>query len=741
MANTTTIQQETVASIDTAKALVDKVMSIINLVDISPFTSSKYPSTPIGFLLKLLKESGISYEEIRAFLTKWLVYAIPALEISVKAILLTNLKKMVSCSIDPRIPDKFRKRHKVMSDTNTPNEYGIDISIESIDLLDKLSVNPLSRYGGELYFGLYGIDDVYKLARADDFDAFLWFVIHKGKFPMASKVSDVTDFTTVYGASKVTKMGTEESATTLLAPIDVKFDPNGEQHSRILAGNTFTETGNGFTISMCIDAEYGEENKIIKNTIVPISDDWTSVNWYARRASYLAKNLGFGWSSSRKDETATTKFRKGNKPRNYSKERAICNLQYIDQTSTDGPLTGLVNNKLRFTILPKPLVHTPDIANGEPPWRFKRLLFDEDGNYDGKKLLYAENEGEELNLKADFASGKYTIANENDVNIDTKSGKVTWKKGVNFRSKLFETYKGLTVYEFNYDYVMSLKLFDAKVLATSLLDALINTNVSITKTQNSEIDTEIIKEKIKKIIDTDESEVSDCFYTFDNSKYEELLRKSEIKRANRQSFGNSTHPIGDVNTILEVLQEYDTVGNEQPEQVRIIDRAFVTAAKVLSEGLPSEDKNEIEINFCFDLIENLVMAIMKAILSPKVLLLLEVNQKLMGGTWEKFRLDDLIKAMWPIIQSLIKEVKDLIIQELLKLLLKQLTPIFEMLSSLLLREQAENYAELIRDIIRNCAFWFRFKKNDQDTTLDTVDYADIERGEENNEDAPNINNC
>jgi hypothetical protein len=77
---------------------------------------------------------------------------LPVLEIAVKAILLTNLKNMVSCSVDPRIPEKYRKRLKCES--AMVEGYGIDISVESIDFLDKLSENPLSIFGKDMYFGL-----------------------------------------------------------------------------------------------------------------------------------------------------------------------------------------------------------------------------------------------------------------------------------------------------------------------------------------------------------------------------------------------------------------------------------------------------------------------------------------------------------------------------------------------------------------------------------------------------------
>ena len=91
--------------------------------------------------------------------------------------------------------------------------------------------------------------------------------------------------------------------------------------------------------------------------------------------------------------------------------------------------------------------------------------------------------------------------------------------------------------------------------------------------------------------------------------------------------------------------------------------------------------------------------------------------------------------------SLIKEVRDLVIQELLKFVLKQLEPLKEMIESILLREQIENYTEAINDIIRNCpSIWFKFGNQDLQTKLDTVDYADIDVSSTRADDKPN-NKC
>ena len=736
-------QSETMATVDTAKAMIDKVLTIMEIMVSMPSLSTTMSTNPMGFLLQLLEHAGVTYEDLKLWLTDFLIYVVPAMEIGVKTVLLTNLKNMVSCSVDPRIPEKYRKRHKGINERNTPNEYGIDINVESIDYLDKMSVSPLSDYGRDMYFGLYGVDDVYKFARADDFDAFLWFVIHKGKFPMTTNVStDLHEFNDrIHGSGSY---HIAEENPSLFKELNLTPDSN-ENASSILPGNTFgyKEVVGANIISMCIDALRDENDQIVHNTLVPISDDLTSVNWYVRRKDQLGANIFGSYAAAKAEKTEyvdkkgrtrekTTGSSTKNKTRDYSKEKAICNLQYIDSAYGDQEITGLANNKIRFTILPKPLVHIPNIAEGEPPWRFKRMLFDAEGNYD--------------------PNGKYTIGiNDDDhltylggaIAIDAKSGSVTVTDKEKVMKNLIECYPGLTVYEFNYDYVMGLKLFDAKVLASTLLQTLVNTRVGINLSiyQKHQEATEKIKTIIKQIVSADDTETNECFFTFDNSKYDELLRSAELKRAKRQAFGNVTKEAGVFDSVNDILKEYDSV-TELHEKKDILSRAINQAAVSLSEGSDEKDRYNVEYSFVFDLIENLILAMMNAIMTPKVLMLLEVNQRIMGGTWEKFTVEDLLKAMVGVINAMVKELRDLLIQELLKLLMKVLQPIIEMLGSIIVRERLEYYADVIENIIKNCpTIWFSFGNQDLETKLDTVDYADIDVSTTRAGEQPNTNNC
>lgn len=693
MAKKDKLISEALSKIDMAQAMADKVLIILDLIQ----SNKSYPLdlNAMSFLMDILKSLGVSFDVIEEWLTNFLVYVIPTLELSTKAYLLSNLKNMVGCSTDPRIPEKYRKKHKSQDDTESSQERGIDIDIESIDYLDKLSISPLSDNGKGLYFGLDGINDSYKFARADDFDAFLWFVIHKGKFPNSSIVKLDENNNLILGSHKTTK----NYKGSLLSSLEVTYNENDP--STILLGNTF-QYESGRTISMCIDIKYNDKGKILNNTIVPISDDWSSVNWYTRRANYFTKNI------------IGDKASKIGAKRDYSKEIPICNIQYIDQGSTDSPVIGTVNNKLRFTILPKPLVYI-----NPKKLTIKKILFNENGDFD--------------------KNGKYTLS-------DTKFDEI-FKKGQSKdfefnegKSKadvirsMYECYKGLTIYEFNYDLIMGMKLFDARSIVSALFDTLQNASLglSVGLEERHQESTDTIKEIIKNIINTDDSTVNDCYHTFSNDRYNMLLSNTANKRLNR------TDKFYDAKQILSASLSGDTVNEEE-----VLHRAITQAKVTVTEGSDGSDEYGIANNFIFSLLNNLITAIVQSLLSPKLLMVIVVNQSMMGGgKWEKFNFSNLFKALQDIIVGIVKEVKDLIIDKLWKLVATRLDPLITITSDEIVKEQLDSYADVLREIMKYAPYIFHFIGGQrQDTKIDDVDYADIDIPSENNQDTPNTNNC
>lgn len=693
MAKKDKLISEALSKIDMAQAMADKVLIILDLIQ----SNKSYPLdlNAMSFLMDILKSLGVSFDVIEEWLTNFLVYVIPTLELSTKAYLLSNLKNMVGCSTDPRIPEKYRKKHKSQDDTESSQERGIDIDIESIDYLDKLSISPLSDNGKGLYFGLDGINDSYKFARADDFDAFLWFVIHKGKFPNSSIVKLDENNNLILGSHKTTK----NYKGSLLSSLEVTY--SDDDPSTILLGNTF-QYESGRTISMCIDIKYNDKGKILNNTIVPISDDWSSVNWYTRRANYFTKNI------------IGDKASKISAKRDYSKEIPICNIQYIDQGSTDSPVIGTVNNKLRFTILPKPLVYI-----NPKKLTIKKILFNENGDFD--------------------KNGKYTLSDTkfNEIFKKEKSKDFEFNEGkskADVIRSMYECYKGLTIYEFNYDLIMGMKLFDARSIVSALFDTLQNAslglNVGLEERHQESTDT--IKEIIKNIINTDDSTVNDCYHTFSNERYNMLLSNTANKRLNR------TDKFYDAKQILSASLSGDTVNEEE-----VLHRAITQAKVTVTEGSDGSDEYGIANNFIFSLLNNLITAIVQSLLSPKLLMVIVVNQSMMGGgKWEKFNFSNLFKALQDIIVGIVKEVKDLIIDKLWKLVAIRLDPLITITSDEIVKEQLDSYADVLREIMKYAPYVFHFIGGQrQDTKIDDVDYADIDIPSENNQDTPNTNNC
>lgn len=693
MAKKDKLISEALSKIDMAQAMADKVLIILDLIQ----SNKSYPLdlNAMSFLMDILKSLGVSFDVIEEWLTNFLVYVIPTLELSTKAYLLSNLKNMVGCSTDPRIPEKYRKKHKSQDDTESSQERGIDIDIESIDYLDKLSISPLSDNGKGLYFGLDGINDSYKFARADDFDAFLWFVIHKGKFPNSSIVKLDENNNLILGSHKTTK----NYKGSLLSSLKVTYSE--DDPSTILLGNTF-QYESGRTISMCIDIKYNDKGKILNNTIVPISDDWSSVNWYTRRANYFTKNI------------IGDKASKISAKRDYSKEIPICNIQYIDQGSTDSPVIGTVNNKLRFTILPKPLVYI-----NPKELTIKKILFNENGDFD--------------------KNGKYTLSDTkfNEIFKKEKSKDFEFNEGkskADVIRSMYECYKGLTIYEFNYDLIMGMKLFDARSIVSALFDTLQNASLglSVGLEERHQESTDTIKEIIKNIINTDDSTVNDCYHTFSNDRYNMLLSNTANKRLNR------TDKFYDAKQILSASLSGDTVNEEE-----VLHRAITQAKVTVTEGSDGSDEYGIANNFIFSLLNNLITAIVQSLLSPKLLMVIVVNQSMMGGgKWEKFNFSNLFKALQDIIVGIVKEVKDLIIDKLWKLVATRLDPLITITSDEIVKEQLDSYADVLREIMKYAPYIFHFIGGQrQDTKIDDVDYADIDIPSENNQDTPNTNNC
>ena len=327
--------------------------------------------------------------------------------------------------------------------------------------------------------------------------------------------------------------------------------------------------------------------------------------------------------------------------------------------------------------------------------------------------------GDGCKLKVNILTGKYELTADNRNTIS---------------AHLQECYPGFTVYEFNYDLIMGMKMFDAKVLATSLVSSLFNLNIGASMSYSSrERDeaAEEIRQIITEVLDNDEeTELTDCFYTFSNEKYSELLHKTELQYLSRKPLNNPDNSVIYIDTekLMSILDEYDEAGTLQ-EQSEVISRFFRQASVELQdENMTDTDISKAKFSFATDLIGSLASILIQAVLTPKVMLVYQVNRQMVGGDILEFsNMKDFIKGMKNLVVAIVREIRDIIIRELLAYLMKILQNIISMFAIELAKEQIEVYKNLLLYLVKNCIPKISFGGSRKllDTTLPEVNYADI----------------
>lgn len=792
------IGNDTSSSVNESFSNIDTAMSILHVapvvLNISKRNLAFTAKSPLAYLFTILKIIGVTDKQIIDFITDVLVYSLPAVEIGVKAALIANIKSLVSCTSDPRIP-KYMRRY-VTSDYyfdlllsngayNEDFRRGVVVNADAIDPNGMLMLSPFTEPGDGKYFGCFedseyvdnstiGVDGetigpevsvVAKrkiptdmLVRADDFNAFLWYVMHCGKHPSPF-------IATFNGSNSITIDGQQYEIIEGYNLFEaLKLRQQSDEPTTLVPGSVITDNYKK-QLSICVRRDY--DGTYYYYTVLPVSYDWYSCNWYVDKSNYYKGNLGF-----KKKET-----------RDYSDDVAICNLRYINYDEYEHNAwfrTFATNNNFIFTILPKP--YYPDLKDGifKSKHFIKRFMFDAAGLPDSNGRYSLPSEGRSIEyLRGDSDWAVYNIeGNKAYLWINKKTGTYHLSTSNSTPTAhidaalatdiLVECYKGLTIYEFNYDMIMGMKLFDPKVVANNIITNAFNPRydiyVDITKRKGSAEylgDRQRVLEIIRNILEEEDEEINDCFYSFSNQQYEDMQTRAEEIRYNQLPYfrtGGESASL-DLTSVKNILDDYPVNGTLE-EQKTIITKALTQTSAVVADynGRITGDK----IDFMSNILEMLILSIVEAVISPKLLMVMYVNNELMatneGGATNA---EQLMRMMKPIIKKLIKDIRDYIMREMLEFILKTLADLALSMQVMVVKEKNQAYLDVLQMLLS----WFNIGvtvykgvssflrkllnklkkkkyKNDVDlpTVLDDITYADILE-EIGIEQEPIINNC
>ena len=186
-----------------------------------------------------------------------------------------------------------------------------------------------------------------------------------------------------------------------------------------------------------------------------------------------------------------------------------------------------------------------------------------------------------------------------------------------------------------------------------------------------------------------------------------------------------------------VLNEFNDNATLQENQ-DVFTRAFNNVTATITQEVLPEDKYNVKLDIITKLIQGLILALMEVILSPKVIMLFEVNRQLMGGTDVDISFEDFLKMISGLIVQIITELRDMILQMILDWVLQLIGELISKLSVFLLEEQLRFYTELIKRLLEECKISFPLfgRRKLLDSQLDVINYADIDEVEK-----PKDSNC
>lgn len=285
-----------------------------------------------------------------------------------------------------------------------------------------------------------------------------------------------------------------------------------------------------------------------------------------------------------------------------------------------------------------------------------------------------------------------------------------------------------TIFEFNHDFLHSIKLYDSKVIVAEIVENLLGTNnlsLNIGFSLNENIIQGKIQEIIKTVIETSDTEINDCYFSFSNEEFNNMLEIAEKNRFNVVNFGNNSN-IVNPEDILANLSDI-TSNSSLIDDKSIISKTIYDISAIPAKDPMVEESFDANYDWTFELVRMFIYPFVRPIFSPKVMFLLLVNKKIMGNITETFEFDDIIsgllQSLFNIIRDVVVKVKDLIVDLLLNYILEELTSLLELFSSKLLLETLIVYKELLQGIIDKCILGW--DSNMIVGNIDNVNYADI----------------
>lgn len=300
-----------------------------------------------------------------------------------------------------------------------------------------------------------------------------------------------------------------------------------------------------------------------------------------------------------------------------------------------------------------------------------------------------------------------------------------------------------SLYHFNNDYLRSIRIFNPKTIVTNMINNVLNIDphltIGIKYSTNKQIIEAKIDEIIRRTMEVDEVQTSDCFYSFSNDDLSDILRETELKKYQAKKLGDSATPAVKIDPAIAIdkINQINSSATSN-EKISTIKKTVSEISAIPASGGYVEYSDSMNVNIGYnsqwlkDFINAIIRPIVQSVLSPQVMLLFVIDFHILGIV-DFSKMDSLdinttmsfiMKKMFNMVASLIHCVKDKIVQFIMKAVFKEIDENKRKYMIVVMKEKLEMARRLIEEAIA-CLPGFDFSKNRVLGQIDDVTYADI----------------
>ena len=309
-----------------------------------------------------------------------------------------------------------------------------------------------------------------------------------------------------------------------------------------------------------------------------------------------------------------------------------------------------------------------------------------------------------------------------------------------------DSFRGRTLYRFNKEYLDSIKIFSPKVILMNLIDELLNgvPNAEVNFGFDEIYTDAVFKHMIDTIIENDDLEINDCYYTFSNEDWNRMLEDAELKRYNAKKMGDdpSTAVVIDKDSVMKALDEASSAATLH-DRTEIISDALYEASKTVNYDVLVEEGGmtrkwgfdfDYNSNWLYNILSTLVRTIVRSAMTPKVMALIVVNYEIAGAlNLSAINTDTSIDAvmsyfrtkMLGVFAAMVKKIKNIVVEAVLNFFNTKIKPLIVEFMAKKLLEELEYYLDLLRQALECISlFGWPFARKNL-TSIEDVNYADI----------------